>query len=222
MKFIARRIKIDELEKLDIQCATCNFWFDYSWKNALDSWGNEHIIDFLKARLYRRAKKRKSNKVLHRFCRFGGKIMGVFDQDHCAGMLIYGKHFLFPKTRAFKVYPPDHDCVFIGCLYVKSDYRGLGLGQRLLLSVERELIKKRINSLEIIGKRNQDQRKEKKLVPVKFLIKNGFYIHKNDSHYPLLRLDLDSIVRDFDLERVIKKHMPLNKRLEVPGRYYNR
>ncbi len=222
MKLIIRKIKIDELDKLDIKCATCTFWFNCSRKKILDGWGGKNIIDFLKAKLYGRAKHRdKTKKIIH-FCRYGGRIMGAFEHGKCIGMLLYGRHYLFPNLSSFNVFPPDNDCVFIGCIYVKPGYRDMGVGQRLILSIERELLKKRIRSIEIIGQRNTDTKEGRVLVPVKFLIKNGFYIHKNDCHYPLLRLDLDSIVKDFDLEKVLKKHLPLNKRLEMPGRYYNR
>ncbi len=36
------------------------------------------------------------------------------------------------------------------------------------------------------------------IIPIKFLIKNGFYIKKNNEKYPLLRLDLSSIVLDVE------------------------
>jgi len=222
MNIIIRNVKIEELGKLDIKCATCSFWFNCGGGGFINGLGSRNIIDFLKSKLYERVNNRDKNKNINCFCRYGGRTKGAFEGGSCIGILLYGRHYLFPRIKHFNVYPPDNDCVFIGCVYVKPGYRNMAVGQRLLLSVERELIKKRVRAIEIIGQRNMEARQNRELVPVKFLIKNGFYIQKNDYRYPLLRLDLDSIVRDFNLGKVLKKHVILNKRLEAPGRFYNR
>ncbi len=70
------------------------------------------------------------------------------------------------------------------------------------MSIEKDLIKAKISSIESIGKRlNDDMDLEEyinsPIIPVKFLIKNGFYIKKNDNLFPLLRLDLNSIAKVF-------------------------
>ncbi len=222
MNILVRHIKINELEGLEIKCAHCSFWFNCARGNLVAGSNSKNIIDFLKSKIYAGTSEGKDNKGIKRFCRYGGRVLGAFDDNNCIGVLMYGKHYLFPRIRSFKVYPPDSDSLFIGCIYVKSGYRDIGIGQRLLMSVERELLKKGVKSVEIIGQRNFEINHHRELVPVKFLIKNGFYIHKNDYKYPLLRLDLGSIVKDFNLEKVLKRNMLLNKRLELPGRYYNR
>ena len=66
-----------------------------------------------------------------------------------------------------------------------------------LMSLEKDLIVSHVNSIESIGKRlNDDMDIEEyinsPIIPVKFLIKNGFYIKKNDEFFPLFRLDLSA------------------------------
>ncbi|MDZ7837805.1 MAG: GNAT family N-acetyltransferase [Actinomycetota bacterium] len=126
------------------------------------------------------------------------------------------------KIKSFNVYPPDNDSIFIGCVFVKPDYRNMAIGQRLLLSLEKDMVKKRVRALEIIGQRDSILKEPRSLVPVKYLIKNGFYIKKNDSCWPLLRLDINSLVPDSRLEKILRRNVVINKRVEAPGRLYNK
>ncbi len=219
MKITIRKIKNEELKKLDIRCARCNYWFDRNNEGLINALRGKSIIDFFKSGFYGRANNK--DNTIDRFCRYGGRLQGAFDNSDCIGVVFYGRHYLFPRLRSFRVYPPDNDCIFIGCLYIKSGYRNMGVGQRLLMATERDLLKKKIRSIEIIGQRNTEGYGDKELVPVKFLIGNGFYIHKNDFKYPLLRLDLETIVKDFNLRKAVNNHIPLHKQIEAPGRYYS-
>ncbi|GAH25034.1 unnamed protein product, partial [marine sediment metagenome] len=45
------------------------------------------------------------------------------------------------------------DSVFLGCIYVISEYRGVGVAKRLLVEIEKDLIKDKVKSIESIGKR---------------------------------------------------------------------
>jgi len=100
------------------------------------------------------------------------------------------------------------------------EYRNLGVGKKLLMSLEKELIKNNISAIETVAKRfNDDMDIEEyvnsPVIPVKFLIKNGFYVKKNDELYPLLRLDLSAIsmVKDFIKTRFAFRNV-LSERVE--------
>ena len=119
-----------------------------------------------------------------------------------------GKYYLFPRLKFYKIFPPDSESIFLGCLYVLPEYRNLGAGKKLLMSLEKDLIVSRVNSIESIGKRLNDDMDideyiNSPIIPVKFLIKNGFYIKKNDELFPLFRLDLSalSLVKGFLKDR---------------------
>lgn len=216
MNTTIRNIGLKEYLDLDIRCAHCHFWFERSDKNYTASGS---ILNIIKSKLYYRARFRKGD--LECFYRYGGKIKAAFTGDSIAGIIIYGKPYLFPGVKSFKIYPPDPEATFIGCIFVKSQHRKMFIGQRLLLSLEQDMIKKRVKALEIIGQRNTVQEQKTAMVPIGFLIKNGFYIKKNDSRYPLMRLDIQSMAFDFKLQEVLKKAVLINKRVEVPGRLYN-
>ena len=85
---------------------------------------------------------------------------------------------------------------------MEPDLRGSEIEKRLLIGLEKDLIWQNVKSIETIGKRINDDMDEDEfengpLVSAKFLINNGFYLKKNDELYPLLRLDLQSIAKDF-------------------------
>ena len=99
--------------------------------------------------------------------------------------------------------------------------RNLGVGKKLLMSIEKDLIKDKIGSIESIGKRlNDDMDIEEyinsPIIPVKFLIKNGFYIKKNDNLFPLLRLDLNSIAKVFLEGRLFLKNLVPERVVRAP------
>ena len=57
------------------------------------------------------------------------------------------------------------------------------------------------------------------IIPVKFLIKNGFYIKKNDELFPLFRLDLStlSLVKGFLKGRFDLKNLALKRAVKSPA-----
>ena len=78
-----------------------------------------------------------------------------------------------------------------------------------------------MKSIETIGKKinddmDEDEFENSPLVSAKFLINNGFYLKKNDKLYPLLRLDLQSIARDFVKEELILEKLAYKKTARCP------
>jgi ribosomal protein S18 acetylase RimI-like enzyme len=106
---------------------------------------------------------------------------------------------------------------------VDPDYRNLGIGKKLIISLEKDLINNKVKSIEAIAKRvNDDMELEEyinsPLIPVKYLVKQGFYIKKNDVQYPLLRLDLSalSIAKEFLKGKLTLRNLVLERAVKSP------
>jgi len=218
-------ISAGQLKKIDFKCLDYDYWFGYSGLSFMDelsrvrSFGD--IKCFIKGRLFQ---KKSNGDGIKRFLEFkssGGKLKGAFTGRRFIGIIMAGDYYLFPRLKSFSVYPPDFKSTFLACIYVIPEYRDMGIDKRLLIALEKELIKEKVKSIESIGKRIDDDLDEEEyedipLVPFKFLINSGFYLKKNDPLYPLLRLDLKSIAVDLAESRVVPGKIALKEEVKSP------
>ncbi|MCD4669844.1 MAG: hypothetical protein K8S14_05310 [Actinomycetia bacterium] len=225
-KVVIRDLFADRLEKTGIKCVKCNFWFDYNEESLLrDVLSMKSISEaksLFKHEFYKKSYEKAGQKNLTTFSSNGGIIKGAFKNRKCIGILFAGDYNLFPKLKSFKVYPPDPKSIFLGCIFVESSQRKSGIKKKLLIELEKDLFKKNIGSIETIGKRldddtTEDEFENSPLVSFKFLLNNGFYLKKNDKHYPLLRLDLKSIVKSFSAEELLLKKIAYRKTVRSPA-----
>lgn len=100
----------------------------------------------------------------------------------------------------------DSSALFISCLYIIEEYRGMGLGKELLRSIISETSKKRIRSIEAIARRNSS---ENPSGPLELYLDNGFYIKKNDFEYPIVRLEMRSVLEVTEKVRKILRKIEL-------------
>lgn len=214
-----------KLEKIDLKCLDCSYWFDRDmtifFKELFAVRSFRELNGFLKGKLFEKSVRKNNRKKIAAFSKYGGKIKAAFIGGQCIGIIMAGNYYLFPKLRSFNVYPPDSESTFLGCIHVISRYRGMGIGKRLLIEIEKELIKEKAESIESIGKRlnddiDEDMYWDSPLIPFKFLINNGFYLKKNDSLFPLLRLDLKSLAIDFVESKLVPDKMALEKEVGSP------
>lgn len=220
LKISIKDISLQDLTRLDIKCLECDFWFDNKpTTNLIEEFHTINaILDLFKSRIFERKNKDTQGRRFFCFKKSGGRIKAAFDRQKCVGIIFAGKYYLFPKVKSFSIYPPDSDSVFLGCIYVEPGYKNMGIGRRLLLDLEKDLIKEKVSSIETIGKRLSDDIDEEEyqnspLIPIKFLIQNGFYIKKNDEFFPLVRLDLKTIEKVCEEERLPAKDVCLEKGL---------
>ena len=225
IKVIIRDLFADKIEKLDIKCVKCDFWFDYNSKSLFKDISNiksiSEVKDLLQSKLFKTNYSKAAQKKLAVFQNNGGIVKGAFKDKKCVGILFAGNYNLFPKLRSFKVFPPDPKSIFLGCIYVEPVQKELGIEKRLLIELEKDLLKKKTASIETIAKRlnddiDEDEFENSPLISFKFLINNGFYLKKNDEHYPLLRLDLQSIARDFVKEELTLEKLVYKKTARSP------
>ena len=224
-KVIIRDLSAHSLEKTSIKCVGCSFWFDYNGGCFLDDiFSIKSFLDIknlLRKRYLNRGYIQKRGKQLMSFADNGGIVKGAFKDKKCVGLLTAGDFGLFPKLQSFRIFPPDNDCTFLGCIYVVPGERGLGIEKMLLNELEKDLLRKNAIAIETIGKRLDDDMdgeefENSPLVTFKFLIKNGFYLKKNDEKYPLLRLDIKSIAREPSWERVSLEKLAYKKTVRYP------
>jgi len=224
LNFIIKDLSLEQVKKLKHGCADCTFWFDTDKNTLMESFTkNQTVWGFLKSRIVEIKSLKNKSEFITFFARNGGIIKGAFSNRTCIGILLAGKYYLFPKLKSFNIYPPDNESIFLGCLHVIPEYKNLGVGKRLLISLEKDLIKNKVGSIESLGKRlNDDIDLEEyinsPIIPVKFLIKNGFYIKKNDELFPLLRLDLSaiSLAKEFLKGKFALKNLILERAVKTP------
>jgi len=224
-KVVIRDLSASRFDRINIKCVRCSFWFDYPSRSFLDDlMGIKSFNDlkyFLHKRLAGNSYPEDNCVKLVNFTGNGGIVKGAFKGKKCVGILTAGDPELFPKLQSFRVFPPDPDSIFLGCIYVEPDMKGMGVEKRLLMELEKDLLKKNIKAIEAIGKRpdddiDEDEFENSPLVSFKFLINNGFYLKKNDDQYPLLRLDLKSIAREFSREEISLKKLAYKKAVRQP------
>ncbi|MCJ7473285.1 MAG: hypothetical protein MUP02_10900 [Actinobacteria bacterium] len=220
IKVIIRDLFADKIEKLDIKCVKCDFWFDYNSESLLKAILNvksiSEVKELLQSKLFEKNYSKASQKKLAVFQNNGGIVKGDFKERKCVGILFAGNYSLFPKLKSFRVFPTDPKSIFLGCIYVEPAQKGSGIEKRLLMELEKDLLKKKAVSIETIAKRlnddiDEDEFENSPLISFKFLINNGFYLKKNDEHNPLLRLDIQSIVNNFAIEDLILEKLAYKK-----------
>lgn len=215
-------LSLSQLKDLDIKCANCSFWFDNRKANFIEEfYRSSNIWDLIKSKIFERRNKNNKEKKIFGFKKYGGRIKAAFNGKECVGIILSGRYYLFPKLKSFNIYPPDNDCEFLGCIYVVPQYRDIGVDKRLLMGLEKDLMEEKVKSIETVGKRLNDDIDEYEyqnspLIPVKFLIKNGFYIRKNDEFFPLMRLDLKSIRKVHIEDRLVIDNIPLKNEVRSP------
>jgi GNAT superfamily N-acetyltransferase len=212
-----------QLEIMKFKCTQCSYWFDYSEAGFLT--GISGVKNFsglkslLKGKVLEKSSRKEKRKKIIWFKEHGGKIKAAFVGKKCIGMILAGNYYLFPRLKEFNVFPPDFDSIFVGCIYVIPKYRETGVDKRLLIELEKELLAKKVKSVESIGKRLNDDIDEEEYynspnVPFKFLINNGFYLKKNDPLFPLLRLDMKSIAVDLTEGEKLLAKLALKSKVE--------
>jgi len=225
LNLIIKDLSCEQLGKIEFKCIECSYWFDYEKTNFLKELSKVQSIrelsGLLKGKLFEGSARKSKRKKIISFKEHGGRIKAAFIGGKCVGIILAGNYCLFPRLRNFNVFPPDFESIFLGCIYVISEYRGMSVAKRLLVEIEKDLIKEKVKSIESISKRLNDDIDEEEyenspLIPFKFLIKNGFYLKKNDPLFPLLRLDLKSIVSDFAESKTLLGKMALEKEVRSP------
>ena len=193
-------------------CWECEYWGNYEKIDIIEEFNKaERFSTFIKSIFFNFQTRKKHSKYVNCFLKNGGMGKAVLTKKNTfAGIALYGNYSLFPALNRFSVYPPNADSAFLGCVFVDEYFSGFNLEERILLSVQKDLVKNHYKSVETIAKRINDDISEEEFnkihfLPVKFLISKGFYIEKNDEFYPLLKMDLKNIITVSEEESLFYK-----------------
>jgi ribosomal protein S18 acetylase RimI-like enzyme len=95
---------------------------------------------------------------------------------------------MLPLSAKYSSGPPSEDAVLISCLFIaQKEYRGRGLGSLLLQSIIKDLKARELKALETFARKNNPSNPSG---PMKFYLKNGFRVFRDDPEFPLMRLEL--------------------------------
>lgn len=142
----------------------------------------------------------------------------VYIDGTAIGYAKYAPGRFFPQARQMAAGPPSVDAVLLACLHVGPEVRDAGLGKVLLQSVLRDLVSRGERVLEAYGAADPLDRRHSPLLSVGFLLKQGFSVTRPHPRYPLMRLELRTLVAwTENLEAVLESlQLPLLKRERVP------
>jgi ribosomal protein S18 acetylase RimI-like enzyme len=136
------------------------------------------------------------------------------------GFVKYAPPRFFPRAAAMPSGAPDEDSVLIACLHVMSDVRDVGLGKVMLQAALRDLVTRKEKYVEAYADADHADRERTPLMSVEFLLRQGFRVARPHPSYPLMRLELKSLVTWTDnLEAVldaIKLPRGLGERVPAP------
>lgn len=116
----------------------------------------------------------------------------------------YGPPSFFPRLSRFRCGTVSADAVYLSYCYVVSRRRGFGVGTEMVRAVGRDVVDRGFRAVESIGDREWS---EGWVLPAPFLAANGFAVVRDDSRYPLMRLDLRTALEP--QEAVVSAAVPL-------------
>jgi GNAT superfamily N-acetyltransferase len=100
--------------------------------------------------------------------------------------LAWARHF--PRLKKYTNAVPSKDAVFLACLYIpKRENQNKGYGTQMLRSLIAELRQRGFKAIETFARKSSS---ENPSGPLGFYLKNGFNVKRDDSDFPLARLNL--------------------------------
>jgi GNAT superfamily N-acetyltransferase len=118
----------------------------------------------------------------------------MYDGNEPLGFVKYAPARFFPRASKMPSGPPDDGAVLLACLHVIPDVRDAGLGKVLLQAALRDLVSRKEKVLEAYAATGAADRDRSPLMSVEFLLRQGFKVARPHPLYPLMRLELKSLV----------------------------
>ncbi len=177
---MARRIvpiNLDNIEDIPLPCRNCYFW-ERDEKAEVPQEKTENFL-------------RKKEWFVRALEEWGecGKLLYLNKETLAYAQ--YAPLSCFPQNRHFRARPINTDAVFLSCIYVIQPMRGRGIGRVVLQSVLKDLYRRDLKNVEAFASRSDSY---KSAAPLSFYLKNGFYIVKDDTKFPLVRIELKTAI----------------------------
>lgn len=143
----------------------------------------------------------------------------AYEDGEALGFVKYAPASYFPQTRHMPVGVPDSDAVLLACLHVAPGSRRHGLGSVLLQAVLRDLASRGERVLEAYATADRDSAASSPMVTADFLLDHGFTVARPHPTYPLMRLELTTLVAWSDsLEAALAAlQLPLRVGVSAPA-----
>jgi len=117
----------------------------------------------------------------------------AYENGEPLGFVKYAPPRFFPHAAMMPSGAPDADAVLIACLHVEPDVRETGLDKVLLQAALRDLVSRGERVVEAYGSAGSAERELSPLMPVEFLLRQGFAVARPHPTTPLMRLELKSL-----------------------------
>ncbi len=198
-----RPLQLDDLDRLPTGCSGCAFWESAGERER-------RCCGTIDLELQRSWFRRVADE-------WGACGHVAYEDDEVLGFIKYAPSVYFPQAASFPSAPDDGAVPLISCLHIAPDARHRGLGTVLLRSALRDLIRRGERRVESFAFTAQGANiDDMPMLGMPFLLRNGFVVEHAHPTYPLMRLDLRSLVvlRD-DLEAMLES---LRFPLRVPSR----
>lgn len=113
----------------------------------------------------------------------------VYYDNAPVGFVQYASAKYFPNVKEYRSGPPSEDAAFLACLYIpKEENRKKGLGTLILKGGIAELERTGCKAVETFARRSSW---ENPSGPLEFYLKKGFKTKRDDTDFPLVRLELE-------------------------------
>ncbi len=142
------------------------------------------------------------------------------ENEHILGFIKYAPGKWLPQTRHFPAgVPGDGSEPVLACIHIRDDARRHGLGRVLLQAALRDLTLRGERVVYAYAATGSGDVTYRPLIGVDFLIRHGFTVAAAHPEYPLLKLDLRSLVSITEnLEAVLQSlRIPLRSPQGVPS-----
>ncbi len=143
----------------------------------------------------------------------------AYEDDQILGFIKYAPPQFLPQSRHFASGPPRDDAVLLTCVHIRDDARQHGLGSLLLRAALRDLSLRGERRVQAFACAVRTDMTEQPVMGVEFLLRNGFTVARPDARYPLLELDLRSLVTlTENIEAALQAlRIPLVRQARVPS-----
>jgi ribosomal protein S18 acetylase RimI-like enzyme len=176
-----RPLRSTDFERLPTQCASCVFW---ETAEKLD----RHCGAACDAEML--------TEWYHRVLQEWGDCGRIAHQnEEVLGFVKYAPSGYFPQAATFSAAPTDPNVPLIACMHITSDARHIGLGSLLLRAALRDLVMRGERKVQCFAAARKPETIAESPVPgIDFLLRNGFTVARPDPSYPLMQLELRSLV----------------------------
>lgn len=140
----------------------------------------------------------------------------AYEDGEVLGVVKYAPPRFFPKVTKMPSGVPDSDAILIACLRVSGEVRHAGLGKVLLQAALADLKSRGEKVAEAYAAADPLDREQTPLMSVEFLLRQGFTVQRPHPRFPLMRIELKTLVAWTEsLEAMLEA-------LQLPRRVVNR